>query len=171
MSDNDFEREKLCYEQNFEQARSLNAQMNYVPTFSVTLTGGLWFGAGLTDNVDQAIRFALLFFAGLCNIALVLVGYRTRDVMKSYFEKIEAFHKASFADGRPQNPVLGRFGDYSMITIYCILMLTASLMSFVGAFGFYWPSSFCFSAWWGVLALVIFLIVVAYFLRSKEGTP
>lgn len=170
MSDNDFEREKLCYEQNFEQARALNIQMNRVPAFSVTLTGGLWFGAGLTDNVDPAIRFALLIFAGLSNVALGFVCLRIRDVMESYLEKVKAFHENSFASGRLKRPKLGRFGDYSMISIYCILMLIAAIMSFVGAFGFYWPSSFGFSVWWGVTGLVVVLMAVAYLLRSEKRT-
>ena len=60
MSDNDFEREKVCYEQNFEQARSLNGQMNQVPVLAMTLTGGLWFAAGVTENLYPEIRFDLL---------------------------------------------------------------------------------------------------------------
>jgi hypothetical protein len=72
MSNEPFEREKVCYEQNFEQFRSLNEQMNRVPTIAVTLTGGLWFGAAVTQNMDLMIRFALLVFAGLANVALGL---------------------------------------------------------------------------------------------------
>lgn len=168
MTSETFEREKLCYEQNFEQARSLNAQMNRVPTISITLTGGLWFGAAATDNVDSEIRFGLLFFAGICNFALVLASLRIRDVLESYLEKIKAFHKKSFADGHPGKPKLGRFGSYSMITIYCILMIVAGLMSMIGAFFFYWPfSSYALSSF-----LLIFLaLIVTYLLliRRKGG--
>src|SRR5208283_57694 len=40
-----YDREKTCYEQKFEQARSVNSQVNQVPLTAMTLTGGLWFGA------------------------------------------------------------------------------------------------------------------------------
>jgi hypothetical protein len=131
MSNEPFEREKVCYEQNFEQFRSLNEQMNRVPTIAVTLTGGLWFGAAVTQNMDLMIRFALLVFAGLANVALGLSCLRIRDVMQSYAEKIRAFNETSFASGRPARPTLGRFGDYSMIGIYAVLMVFAALLSWV----------------------------------------
>ena len=47
----EFERSKLCYEQNFEHARTLNAQMNQVPVLAMTLTGGLC----LREQASQAI--------------------------------------------------------------------------------------------------------------------
>ena len=50
MNKENFEREKACYQQNFEQARSLNGQMNRVPVLAMTLTGGLWFAAGVTET-------------------------------------------------------------------------------------------------------------------------
>ena len=41
MHEEIFEREKACYEQNFEQARSFNTQMNRVLVLAMTLIGGL----------------------------------------------------------------------------------------------------------------------------------
>ncbi len=169
MSDNDFEREKVCYEQNFEQARSLNAQMNHVPVLAMTLTGGLWFGAGVTDNLPVEIRFALLFFAGLCNLALILAVLRIRDVLESYLEKIEAFRADSFASGKPQRPKLPWLGSYSMISIYCFLMLFASVFSFFGAFWKYWPlDAYRF---WGIATFLVILLVayIVLFRRRSNG--
>lgn len=138
---NDFEREKVCYEQNFKQARSLNAQMNQIPTLAITLTGGLWFAAGVTEKMQNPLRFGLLIFAGLCDIGLVLVILRVRDVFHSYLEKAKAFHPESFVEGRPASPKMGRLGDYSMVTVYALLMFAACLLSMLGAFAFYWPFS------------------------------
>src|SRR5690348_16163492 len=113
MPEETFEREKICYEQNFEQARSLNQQMNNIPTLSITLTSGLWFGAALTQNVDAVIRFGLLLLAGIYDLVLILILFRVRDVLESYLEKIEAFDKKNFASGKPLKPKLGQFGVYS----------------------------------------------------------
>jgi len=104
IQQNEFEREKVCYKQNFEQARSLNAQMNQIPTLAITLTGGLWFAAGLTERMQTPMRFGLLIFAGLCNIGLVLAILRVRDVFHSYLEGLRAFHPPGYVEGRPKNP-------------------------------------------------------------------
>jgi hypothetical protein len=158
MTDNDFDREKICYEQNFEQARSLNLQMNQVPVLAMTLTGGLWFGAGVTKDIPIEIRFALLLFAGLCNLAFVLAALRIRDVLESYLEQIEAFYEKSFASGRPKKPKIPWLGSYSMISIYCALMLIGAIFSFFGAFWKYWP--FEFSKWFGVGVSIATLLIL-----------
>ena len=149
-------REELCYVQNFEQFRNLNAQMNHIPALAMTLTGGLWFGAGATENLDVEIRFALLMLAGFSNLALILIVYRIRDVLESYLERIEAFHPPSFAGGTPKKPRLPWLGSYSMMTTYCVLMLLAAIISLIGAFWKYWPLAIC--VWWGVAALGILLL-------------
>ena len=139
-----------------------NARPRYQPAYT-PLTGGLWFVAALTKEVDSTIRFGLLFFAGICNLALVLAAFRIRDVLESYFEKLRAFNEASYASGSPAQPVLGIFGNYSMISIYCALMLVASGLSFIGAFFFYWP--FDLSHWSGIaiFALILFMLMLALF--------
>lgn len=160
MANEVFEREKLCYVQNFEQARSLNTQMNRVPVLSMTLTGGLWFGAALTENVDNVIQFALLLFAGICNLALILTAFRIRDVMQSYLEKVSQFHKPMFVAGHPKNPKLGeKFGGYSMISTYSVLMFMAAVLSIIGAFFFYWPFS---TSNYAGLIIFLLLMVIAY---------
>lgn len=158
-------REAICYVENCAQFRELNAQMNRVPALAMTLTGGLWFGAGATENLDVAIRFGLLILAGFSNLALILIAYRIRYVMESYLDRIEKFHLASFAGGSPRNPGLPWLGSYSMIAIFCAFMLLAALLSFIGAFWKYWPLENCISLWWGVAALIILLIGM-YFLIS-----
>lgn len=152
-----FNRKKVCYEQNFQQARSLNDQMNRIPTIAITLTGGLWYGASLIQTVDTHIRFGLLLLAGVCDLALVMASIRIRDVLQSYFEKIEQFDPESYASGRPSKPKLGALGNYSMINLYCCLMITVALMSFVGGIAFYWP--FSVPHIWGVVLLATALMV------------
>ena len=166
MSDEDFKRQQVCYQQNFEQARSLNVQMNQVPVLAMTLTGGLWFAAGVTENLYSEIRFGLLLFAGFCNIALILAALRIRDVFHSYLERIEQFRPDSFASGKPEAPKVLQLGDYSMITIYCALMAIGSVLSFFGALGFYWP--FSFGRWIGIIALVA--VLVALYLKLFKRT-
>lgn len=165
MTDDNFEREKACYVQNFEQARSLNGQMNQVPVLAMTLTGGLWFGAGVTEDLQQEIRFGLLMFSGFCNLALIFVALRIRDVLHHYFEGIKKFHEASYVSGKPKEPKVP-FGDYSMISIYCALMFIASFFSFAGSFLFFWP--FCFSEWFGFFALILILLSLYLFLFKKS---
>ncbi len=160
MANNDFERQKLCYEQNCESARSVNKQMNQVPLLAMTLTGGLWFAAGLQISLDKEIRFGLLLFAGLCNLALVLAAIRIRDVFQSYIDRMEEFYPPAFPGGKPRKPRLPWLGNYSMISIYCVLIVVAGLMSFAGAFSFYWP--FDFNRWCIALPMLLFLTVTTH---------
>lgn len=171
MSDTGFEREKVCYEQNFEHARSLNAQMNQVPVLAMTLTGGLWFGAGVTSGLPPLFRFALLIFASLCDLALILAILRIRDVFESYLEKIKSFSPSSFADGTPAEPKMPWLGSYSMISIYSALILLGALFSVFAAFWNYWP--FSFSVWWGVAiyAAVLAAIYALLFRRRDSAAP
>ena len=153
-----FSRAKACYEQNFLQFRNLNDQMNRVPTIAVTLTGGLWYGAAIAQGVDTLVRFGLLIFAGISNIALILSAYRIRDVMTGYLEKIEEYNPASYVGGRPVRPTLPRLGNYAMISIYSALMGIAAILSFIGAFFFYAP--FAGPTRWASFVLTLWIILI-----------
>lgn len=168
--DEDKERQMACYEQNCQQFRSLNQQMNQVPTFGITLTGGLWYAAGAVQGLDGPIRFALLVFAGFSNLALILTVLRIRDVIASYLEKIEEFYPLGFVPGKPKKPKIP-LGDYSMISIYCALAGLASVFSFAGAFLEYWP--FQVSKSFGVVTLLIMLLILGWwvFRKKKKSTP
>ncbi|MYG28473.1 MAG: hypothetical protein F4213_21060 [Boseongicola sp. SB0677_bin_26] len=171
MQKETLEREKVCYEQNFEQARSLNIQMNQVPVLAMTLTGGLWFAAGITENLHCAMRFGLLVFAGCCNLALIAAALRIRDVFHSYLEKLKEFHPDSFVDGKPKEARVPRLKDYSMIGIYCVLMGFGSLLSFSGALTFYWPLGS--SVWIGIVCSVAIFGVWSFTLfgaRKEDET-
>ena len=49
-----FEHAKAAFEQNFAQFRHLNDQMNRIPAFAVTLTGGFWYVA-VVSSYGQAL--------------------------------------------------------------------------------------------------------------------
>ena len=170
MSDENLSREQTCYVQNFEQARSLNGQMNNVPVLAMTLTGGLWFAAGVTKHVSPEIRFLLLLFAGFCNLALILATIRIRDVFHSYLEKIKEFHPDSYASGKPKDPKAPMLGDYSMISIYSTLMGVAAFLSFYAAFVFYWPFIICYWVGVSVLFLVLLILYFVLFRGKAEAT-
>ena len=155
----DFTRERTCYEQNFQQARNLNSQMNQVPVLAMTLTGGLWFAAGVAENIAPEIRLLLLIFAGFCNLALILVTIRTRDVFHNYLERIKAFHPASYANGKPSAPKVSGLGDYSMVSIYCTLMFIAATLSFSVAIFKFWPWPLV-PPWIGAIGSILFLIIL-----------
>jgi hypothetical protein len=171
MTDNEYSRQQACYEQNFEQARALNSQMNQVPALAMTLTGGLWFGAGVTSGLPVEFRFALLIFAGLCDVALILAILRIRDVFQSYLEKLKEFCPAGFASGVPSRPKMPWLGSYSMVSIYSALILLAALFSFIGAFWQYWP--FSITRWIGVVVLLGIFAVIYFtlFRRSSDASP
>jgi len=157
-----FEREKICYEQNFQQARSLNEHLHRIPTLSMTLTGGLWFGVGLKADVDPVFRSALLLFTGIGNLFLILVALKIRDVFQSYLEKISAFHPDSYVKGSPQKPTVKRMGKYTMLMFFLVLMLTAALMSFGGALYIGWPCGWDLR----LILLVSELIILSFFAMS-----
>lgn len=98
----DFEREKVCYEQNYLQFRSLNQIMWQVPIIAMTLTGGLWFGAANVNNI-QNFQYFLLFLAFFGNVGLILVLTRIRYVMGEYLNALRDFHPNGFVEAKGKN--------------------------------------------------------------------
>lgn len=162
-----FELQKVCYEQNCQQFRSLNQQMNQIPALGITLTGGLWYAAGAVKDLDGSIKFSLLIFAGYSNLALIFIVLRIRDVIASYLEKIEEFYPPSFVPGKPKKPKFHR-GDYSMISIYCALAGIAAVFSFAGGFLEYWP--FQFNKIVGFIILSVMSLILGCWVFRKKST-
>lgn len=85
-SDREFEVAKASFDQNFQQFRHLNDQMNRLPAFAVTLTGGFWYMALVVANYGRALgpveeslaRWGLMIFAGLCDLTLACIAIRVR---------------------------------------------------------------------------------------------
>jgi hypothetical protein len=133
----------------------------------MTLTGLLWFGAGVTEYLPVEIRFLLLFFAGLCNQALVLAALRIRDLLENYLEKIKEFHPKSFALGKPANPDLPWLGSYGMISVYCVLMLIGGVFSFILAFWKHWPSD---TGLWVCIVVCPTVLIAIYLILFRPGS-
>lgn len=152
-----FDHAKVAFEQNFAQFRHLNDQMNRIPAFAVTLTGGFWYvavvseyGQALGPMREHLARFALMLFAGLCDFALVCIAIRVRDVMADYLDRVRRFEGEWWSERPPSLPL---FKDYSMISMYSVLIIAGAVLSWLGAFVLFWPSDHL-SPWWGVLSLV-----------------
>ncbi|MES3081191.1 hypothetical protein [Sphingomonas faeni] len=162
---NSFEHAKAAFEQNFAQFRHLNEQMNRIPAFAVTLTGGFWYvavvsnyGHSLGPVREHLARFALMLFAGLCDFTLVCIAIRVRDVMADYLDRVRRFEGEWWSERTPSLPV---FRDYSMISMYSILIIAGALLSWVGAFVLFWPADHI-SYWWGILSLVCALVISVF---------
>src|SRR5690348_559324 len=93
-----FERDKLCYEQNCQHMRSLVQIMWQVPMLAITLTGGLWYAVATIKGMDANARSALLMFSVITNIGLIFMINRVRDVIAAYLKKIKIFNPTSHAD-------------------------------------------------------------------------
>ena len=120
----EFEREKLCYEQNYLQFRSLNQIMWQVPILAMTLTGGLWFGVAKVDTIKNA-QYGLLLLAFFWQYWLILVLRRTRYVMGEYLKAIKKFYPSAYVEAIGTN-WLTRPERVSS-TFQCLLCISAFL--------------------------------------------
>lgn len=99
-----------------------------VPVLAMTLTGGLWFGAGqLKDYTIIKVLFFVL--AAISDFAFFLVLIRIRHVMGAYLIKIEEFSPTSFvkADGK------GLRRSRTVVNTFSALLLSAAAVSIIGA--------------------------------------
>lgn len=173
----DAEKDRAIFEQSFAQYRTLNEQLNRIPPFAVTLTGGFWYIAvviksygSLGPGYESLARFCLMMFAGICNLMLVFIAIRVRDVMRAYEVPLKAYAGVAWPGtswGRV--PFLG---DYSMIGMYCTLILGGAILSFVAAFVLFWKGTQ--QPWpvaiFGCLAAAI-IMLCGYVLLPKLGRP
>jgi hypothetical protein len=171
----DSEKDKTVFEQLFAQYRTLNEQLNRIPPFAVTLTGGFWYIAvviksygALDPGYESLARFCLMMFAGVCNFMLVLIAIRVRDVMRAYETPL-----STYADTAWPNTSRGRLpflGDYSMIGMYCTLILGGSVLSFVAGVVLFWKGTHQ-PAHVGVIGAVItaFVLFAAYRILPMLG--
>lgn len=126
---NDLERDKVCYEQNFEQFRSLNQIMWQVPVIAMTLTGGLWFGAASVGSMP-GFQYLLLLLAAVSNFGLIFVLTRLRQVMNAYLTAIQQFNPTTFVEAKGE----GILGRAPVVTTFRILLLLSAFISIVGMF-------------------------------------
>jgi hypothetical protein len=160
--------DKAVFDQNFAQFRNLNDHLHRLPALSTTLTGGLWFAAGIQKDLPIEIKFGLLYLAGWFSLILVLVMFRLRDVMESYLEKIKQFAGDGFATGEPTSPSFpGMPQSYDMVRLFALMGLIAGVLSWVGCFYFFWSWSDCLRYGFLAATAVLLLAMFAFTRRSK----
>ena len=96
MTDNKCD--KTVYVQNCEDFRSLNNIMWRVPILVMSLTGGLLVAVATFELSDPA-RQGILVFAGLINLAFIVVLYRLRYVMDRILKQIHAYQGTKYQKG------------------------------------------------------------------------
>ncbi|MEL6654335.1 MAG: hypothetical protein AAFQ87_26395, partial [Bacteroidota bacterium] len=75
------------YDQWCEDFRSLQTVFWRVPFFAMTITGGVGAAVVAFDGAIE-IKRILLFFIGACNVILILIAWRVRDIMEGLLVKI-----------------------------------------------------------------------------------
>jgi hypothetical protein len=167
-----FDRDKAAFDQNYSQFRSLNDHLLRLPTLYTTLTGGLWFAAGVQDKLPLApeVRFALIYLAGWFGLMLILVMFRLRDVMQSYLDQLQTFNPATFASGQPKKPRLpGLLRSYSMVDLFAVMAFIAAALSWIGAFWLFWPPAWP-SVWLGVGATMVLVVAMFWVIMLGKST-
>lgn len=122
-----FERDKLSYEQNFEQFRAMNAIMWQVPVLAITITGGFWYAAIAVPESADMSRW-LFLICGALDLALIWVLIRIRYVMGCYLKQLEAFHPVAYVRAPGTNLLNGK---YSVVVAFSLALLVASGLSFL----------------------------------------
>lgn len=124
-----FEKDKICYEQHSESFRSLNNQMWQVPIIAMTLTGGLWLGV-YSNNLSKTAAGALLFFCGICDILFILILWRVRTIMGLLIKKLNDFNPTYSID--PSNARWPFNINHLVVTLFSSMLLLSSIIS-IGA--------------------------------------
>lgn len=125
-----FNRDKICYEQNFQQYRAMNQIMWQVPLLAITITGGLWYAA-LTEAGAEEFRRPLFLLSAVLDFALIAVLWRVRLVMTAYGEKIRAFNPAAYVEADDGGLFNRR---YTVVTALSVAVGVAGIGSLVGFF-------------------------------------
>lgn len=133
-SSNEFEREKIAFQENASHLRALNQFLWQVPIIAMTLTGGLWYGAAMLKEAED-YKFALLLFCGLSDLTLIVILWRTRFVFEAILEKTKAFHSDTVIGKiAPTVPGFRWMGSYTVVGSFSFLLAIAGAMSIWGAF-------------------------------------
>lgn len=128
MSNNKFEIDKICYEQNYLQVRDLIRIMWRAPVVTMTLTGGLWFGAFSLDDLSNFERAAILTLAALGNIAMIFAVIRVRSSMQMHLNKIRKFSPKHYAYKER-----GFLGNKTTCATFVFLMACVAIFSGLAA--------------------------------------
>ena len=121
-----FERDKVCYEQNFQQYRAMNQIMWQVPLLAITITGGLWYAA-LGVSGASAFRGPLFLLSAVLDFSLIAVLWRVRFVMAAY---LPVFVRAA-GGGLLNRP-------YTVVSAFSIALGCAGVGSVIGLLKLDW---------------------------------
>jgi hypothetical protein len=130
-----FDRDRVCYEQNFQQFRAMNQIMWQVPLLAITITGGLWYAA-VSVTGAQEFKRPLFALSAILDIALIFVLVRVRYVMGAYLEKLKEFNPARFVEAPGTRWYDGRL---IVIKAFSAALALAAVGSIAGLFNFGWP--------------------------------
>lgn len=134
-----FERDKISYEQHCESFRSLNTQMWQVPMIAMTLTGGLWFGVFSSDLTNTAAT-ALYLFCALCDLLFILILFRVRLIMGLILEKLTLFNENySISFEKSKKGIWLTKQENLVVITFSIMLGLASLISFFIAWNIVCP--------------------------------
>ena len=115
-----FDRERVIFEQDCHEFRSLNGFLWQIPVIVSTLTGGLWFGVDKVAK-DSIVRPSLWLLAFAVNLVFIVVLWRLRaGPMESLLNRIHAYQDVPRSGGK-----------YTMITMFSLLLLISAVISLV----------------------------------------
>jgi hypothetical protein len=109
------------YEQRCAEFRSLNGFFWQIPLIVMTLNGGLWFAVASLD-VTPVAKSAILCFAGVANLAMIVALIRLRGIMETLLTQIRLV----------EGTQAGHWG-WVVLTVFCGLFGLASLGAFAAA--------------------------------------
>jgi hypothetical protein len=115
-----FKKEELSYLEAGQHLRSLNQQLWQVPSMVIAITGGIWYGAAsISGDLPKVLA---LSFAATVNILTIPIIVRLRQLIKKHINLQLAFNQQNDSKG-----------NYTVITCWILLLLTAACLSIAGA--------------------------------------
>ena len=117
-------KEELKFLEAGHHLRALNQLMWQVPSMSIAITGGLWYG---TTLIDHTLARALLFvFAALVNLLTIGIIWRLRNIISKHI-----FIQSKIL-GNPEPPEIWK--KYVVAVCWSVSLLSGSALSVAAAF-------------------------------------
>jgi len=127
-----FEREKLAFDQNNQNLQQLNGILWRIPLFAMALTGGLWFGINnYQPGANRIIPILLLLFAAFANVVFSWILFRVRDLIGAHIEKVRDFYPDGFPTARLGKKIWQR--DRFVVRSFALMMWIIAFMNLLFA--------------------------------------
>jgi len=115
-----FKKDELSYLEAGQHLRSLNQQLWQVPSMVIAITGGIWYGAAsISGDLPKVLA---LSFAAIVNLLTIPIVIRLRQLIKKHITLQLTF-----------NMLKDSKGNYTVITCWILLLLTAAGLSIAAA--------------------------------------